>query len=456
MQGQKQAIRACMALMFLAGALMSVMVPAWQTPDERAHVALMGEAVGNPQLPELLEQDMNLGCDRIRFQSEEKIDLAQWKAAMGKEPGYSRRDCMPQELHVSAIKHLPALVGLLLGVFLRLPTFWAMALAELCSLAFYLAICRWVLALMPAKKGLLLMVMALPMTLQQASSISYDAVLLPLCFLYVAYIFHMRCQKKEIGWLDLILTALLLLLIAYIKLPYAPLGLMVFLLPLKKVCLRIGKLEVNGATLHRFRALLAIALILLAAAALYAVRENFWVRLIGGMLLEWKGTAHLFAETAGTYWQFLITSSVGQFGWLDSNLPFWFAIATYGLLLLLAVWGREARIANWPGGRAKACLWVAFLLLTCLTALSMVNHTVKMMLFGSEQADAEYQIREAIYQIPYIGGLQGRYFLPFLALPFLGLPQGGKERAGQIWLVAGYLLVATMLTAYVLYGRYWG
>ena len=40
-------------------------------------------------------------------------------------------------------------------------------------------------------------------------------------------------------------------------------------------------------------------------------------------------------------------------------------------------------------------------------------------LFGSEQANETYNIRQALYQIPFIGGLQGRYFVPFLSLFFM-------------------------------------
>lgn len=455
MQSQEWAIRFYMILMLVSGIIMSVMVPSWQTPDEAGHLGMIGEAIENPKMADLFQQDMNLDCGRISFQPEEKMNVEQWKAAMGTKPGYSWQECMPKGIHLSAIKHLPALIGIVLGTLLRLPTFWVMELGELFSLAFYLVICWQAIRLMPIKKELLLMVMAFPMSLQQAASISYDAVLLPLCFLFVAYIFNMRCIKEQLGWKEVIFTVLLLSMITYIKLPYALLGLLFFLLPVDKIHLRLGKCEMNGELIHRFRIPIGLMVVIVCAALLLAVRNNFWVQLVGGMLFEWRRTAYLFKSTAHYFWRYLIVSSVGQFGWLDSQLPFWFTISSYVWMVVFAVWGKEEQISYKLKGRTKIYIWIVFGLLSCLTVLSMVNHTIRITLFGSEQSAETYNVREAIYQIPYIGGLQGRYFLPFLVLPFLGLPQMGREVRGKVWLVHVYLVTAMLMTVYVLYFRYW-
>lgn len=456
-QSQEWAVRVCMMLILVFGIVMSMMIPPWQIPDENAHIRMIGEGIGNPNLEELFLQDMDMDCHRIHFNSEEKVDIEQWKAAMTAGPSYSRMDCMPKGFHISSIKHLPAMVGILLGVLLHLPTFWVLELGELCSLMFYVVICWQAVRLMPIKKELLLMFMVFPITLQQAASVNYDAVLLPLCFLFVSYIFYMRCEKEQLGWKEAVLAILLLGLITYIKLPYVLLGLLVFIIPIEKICLRLGTFQINGETIRRFRIPAIVVLIIVFAAVLYLVRNNFWVQLVGGMTLEWRQTAHLFKATAQTFWRYLIVSSVGQFGYLDSQLPFWFTWATYLLTAVIAVWGRgETKSASFEmKGRTKVYLWIIFMLLSYLTVLSMVNHTIKVVLFGSEGAAESYNLREAIYAIPYIGGLQGRYFIPFLALPFLGLPHIGREVKWKLWIPVVYLIVAMVFTVRVLYGRYW-
>ena len=78
------------------------------------------------------------------------------------------------------------------------------------------------------------------------------------------------------------------------------------------------------------------------------------------------------------------------------------------------------------------------------------------MLYGSEDMDGTYVVREALYQIPYIGGLQGRYYLPFLVLPFIALPEIKCRVKGKTWVAALYIMIGIIVSAGVLYRRYWG
>lgn len=453
-QSQDWAIRMCVVLMFLFGIVMSVMVPPWQIPDEETHIAIMGEGIGRSELKDLLFQDMELDCYRIKSQVDEKVNVEQWKATMTSRPGYSWKECMPRGVHLSVVKHLPALMGLLLGILLRLPTFWVLELAELFSLIFYVGICWRAIKLMPVKKEILMLIMVFPMSMQQASSVSYDAVLLPLSFLFVAYIMNLRYQKEQLRWKEVFLTLLLLFFITYIKLPYLFLGLLIFILPKEKIRLKVGKYEIDGEIIRRFRIPAGIVMVLFVGVALYAVRSNFWIQLVYGMALEWNRTIHLFLATAQTLREFLMVSSVGQFGWLESQLPVWFVRATYLLLLVLAVWGKEIQTYMLKG-RAKVFLWGIFALLSCMIALSMVNHMIMVTLYGTESVARDYNLREALYEISYIGGIQGRYFIPFLVLPFLGLPQRGREIKWKLWIPSAYLLLAMVLSMRVLYFRYW-
>ncbi len=466
LDNQEGAIRVCMILMLVMGIIMSIMVPPWQTPDEDTHVLVIGYSLDNPSLFEVLNQDMNLESGRIRFQYEEKLNIEQWKEAVTKTPSYTRQEVLPNGMNLSVLKHLPATIGILLGTVLHLPTFWVLELGELFALLFYVAICWKAIGLMPVKKELLLMFMVFPMTMQQAASLSYDAVAIPLCFLYIAYLFWMRHTKENLGWKEVAVTLLLLLVIAYIKPPYVFLVFLVLLLPIDKIHLRIGRYEINGALIRRYRIPAVVALVLICALGIYLLRDNFWVRLEIGVIQEWKRTAYLFLATARTWWRYLIVSSVGQFGWLDSQLPFWFALLTYILVLFLAVWRREEASTYSLKGKTKWYIWIVFAILSVQTVLTMVNHTVTVTLYGRETTEIAYDIREALYSIPYIGGLQGRYFLPFLVLPFLALPVIGRRKQSnmeqktegfnKLWLVGVYQIIAMVLTIRVLLLRYLG
>ena len=171
---------------------------------------------------------------------------------------------------------------------------------------------------------------------------------------------------------------------------------------------------------------------------------------------------HLLKMSLIYYWTFLINSSVGTFGWLDAPLPMWFAFATYILCLIFAVMYQRNSEANGLAGKRCAVVLSTFLLLSFFVTISMVNHTITVTLFGAEQGQETYNIKEAIYLIPCIGGLQGRYYLPFLPLPFLAIGKAIRQGRTQSndksrinYAVLLYILAAMLISCIVLYQRYW-
>ena len=94
--------------------------------------------------------------------------------------------------------------------------------------------------------------------------------------------------------------------------------------------------------------------------------------------------------------------------------------------------------------------------MTLLIMLSMVNHTIMVSLFGAENLDKTYHIREALYQIPYIGGLQGRYFIPFIPLMFLPVPQVKQvKRSSMIVIISVFQILIYGYSIALLLDRYW-
>ena len=99
---------------------------------------------------------------------------------------------------------------------------------------------------------------------------------------------------------------------------------------------------------------------------------------------------------------------------------------------------------------------MTFILLCILITMSLANHTIKVILFGSEQSSMTYEIREALYQIPYIGGLQGRYYLPFVSLLFIAIPECVKVDERKKRLVLGALEIVMYIYVFgLLVNRFW-
>lgn len=452
---EKLTMRIALLLLLLWGVSLTLLIPAWQTPDEYTHLTLIGNSWKNGEMADHLMQDMSLDQSRIMGNYDEKVNLTLWQESMTKEPAYSRDDCLPKGVSLSALKHLTASLGLFTGVLLRLPTFWVLELGELFALTAAVGMFALALHLLPRKKEVLLMFMAFPMTMQQVASINYDSMLLPLCFLFVAYLFHLRMEKERLGWREAMIALLLIGWITYIKLPYVFLGLLVLILPREKIHLKLGTWEINGETIRRWRIPAGIVLLLLLCAGVYLMRGNRWIQLVWAMACEWKRSLFLFRATAQTWGEYLLVSSVGQFGWLEAAVPMGFVIASYVLVLFLAVTDEKSEQPYALKAKNRVVIWIISAVLGIFICMSMVNHTIMIFLFGSEHAPDTYAAREALYQIPYIGGLQGRYFLPFLSLPFLALPEIRKKISGRQWLVVGYIVVAAILTGVVLVKRYW-
>lgn len=440
--------------MLVMGLTMSFLVPTWQTPDERQHLRIIAQSVGSRITGQMVNHiDIN---EEAIIGDYEKMDAEKWLASLMQTKGdYKRQKCLPKKISPLIVKHLPATMGILLGVYLDLPAIWVMQLGEIFALLFYLIMCGLIIYIMPIKKELMLMFMALPMSIHQAASINYDAVMIPLCLFFIAYNLYLRYEKEHVGWIDFLIEILVLGIVAYIKPPYIFLGLVALLIPIEKVQLKLFKLEIKGQNLKKWRLPIYAIGIVAIAIVIYVFRDNYWINILAGLALEWVRTVYLLLKTIYTWGAFLMTSSVGQFGWLDSKLPFWLVIIAYIIMIVVSIFDDKKEEAD-NDIIGKAILIVSFIVLTLIVMFSMVDHTITITLFGGEGVNDTYNIRSALYYIPYIGGLQGRYFLPVLPLLFLGLPQIKiKNVQWKTWLVVAFQIVAFVISVNVLLHRYW-
>lgn len=446
-------------VLMIWGLFMSFLIPIWQTPDENMHLRLIGQSVKNDNLFSYLYEDCELDFGRVAFHGEEQIDVSLWKEAMTKTPTYTFDEVAPRGIGISIIKRLPATMGVLLGLVLRLPTFWVMQLGELFAIIFYTVISTLALKLMPVKKELFAMLMLIPMALQAASSISQDAVLIPVINLFVAYIFYLRFNKESVKIVDIVLAILLWVIITYVKLPYIFLIFLIFMIPLQKVKICIRDKRVSVKTLRIGLAVLICLAAIMSVAVVYYYRENVFVQVVYGFLTETKQALWLLYNTVRTWGKALLISSIGNFGWLDTPVAIWFMILFFATLIALAILDSSESIksGNKIAARDRIVCWVTFLILVLFTMLSMVNHTITITLYGYETETAGYNIHEALYLIPYIGGLQGRYFLPFFPLFFSVLPTAkdiGSNKRKYILLFM--ILLSVIYVSLVLKTRYYG
>ena len=151
--------------------------------------------------------------------------------------------------------------------------------------------------------------MLLPMCIQQAALINYDAVLLPLCFLLIAYIFHIKFRVNEVVDLkNIIYIAGILLIIAIVKLPYIVLGGIFFIIPLDKVRIRLGTQYVfTIRACIRNRIIILTSIVAIVCTSLFVLKANEYVRLFLATVIEASRTKNLMKTTLETFF--------GEYNW---------------------------------------------------------------------------------------------------------------------------------------------
>lgn len=121
---------------------------------------------------------------------------------------------------IARIVHLGQIPTLYLGRFFNLIAFLSIV---------YLAIKK-----MPIGKVTMFIVALLPMTLQQATSFSYDAIINALAFLYTAYCLYFAYSEKEKKKKDIIILFISGILLAPLKMIYVLLCALALIIPKKK------------------------------------------------------------------------------------------------------------------------------------------------------------------------------------------------------------------------------
>lgn len=442
--------------MFLMGFAMLNLVPTWQIPDEGTHLEMIGYEIGKDiGFADALREDIGIEPNRIIRNFDEKVNIDEITSAMTRSPEYSKSEMLPEGINLSFIRHFPATIGIILGILIGVPSYWVLFLGELFALIFYVAVCYKALQIMPIKKELFAMIMLMPMALHQAGSLNYDAVVIPLIFLMIAHIFKLKYQD-EIGLMDFVKVLCMWVVVSYIKMPYVFLIFLLLIIPIDRIRVRVGKFEINGNFIRKVRIPVCILGIVLAGIAVYFLRNVFYVEMILSLIMEWKRSLYLFFQTGLTHTKSMIISTVGNFGWLDTPVRFDFALIVFAVITALALVNNDNRTEKCLRTWDRVVIWGTAIILCVFTTTAMVNHTVMTILYGYEWAEGTYDIRTALYQIPFIGGIQGRYFLPFVGLMFIPLPQVKKVNKKIIWgAVALFEIAMFIYIIHKLLERYW-
>jgi uncharacterized membrane protein len=131
--------------------------------------------------------------------------------------------------------YIPQAIGVTIGRFLFNSPLMMMYLGRICNLLAYLTIVYTALKIVPIKKNLFFIMALLPMSINQASSLSGDSVLISASLLFVAYILYLTYGKVEQIKLKHVLTTIGIgIFVGVSKVVYIPMVLLFLIIPLRK------------------------------------------------------------------------------------------------------------------------------------------------------------------------------------------------------------------------------
>ncbi|MGD1901859.1 MAG: DUF2142 domain-containing protein [Geitlerinemataceae cyanobacterium] len=466
--------RAFVAIAAIVCLAMAIVTPPFQAADEylhfyRAYQISEGQLVPTRQtgacsgyerdfeetlclggaLPRsLLATVRGASAEDLRFDRDRKQDLESlrqlWSLALA--PGDRQfLKFNTTGLH-APLGYLPQAIGIGLGRTLsadRLPPVALMYLGRIANAIVWIAAVSFAIAVAPEAVLVWLAIGLLPMALFQAASLSADVLTNGLACAIVATVWRYRSRPFGSAIVPEILS-IVAALFAVTKLAYAPMALVLCLVPPRAFVSTAKRSRAIG----RWRWLGTTALITIALVAVWSrIVDRIYVPLhpdldpnaqIAGILgnpVGFFGTAiATLVGDAGTY----LHQFVGVFGWLDTPLPK-LHVALYAVFflgVLLCKPPRDLRSSPRPLLTDRAIAGVGLLgSVGLLCVLAYLWNVV-----GADR----------------IGGIQGRYFIPLapLLLPtFWGLVSLPAPKNIERWAIAaaaisGLAAIATLIERY--------
>ena len=139
-----------------------------------------------------------------------------------------------QRMETNPLVYLPAALGISAARTVNAKPLTLLTMGKLFNLIAFMIMVFWAVKRTPIAKNIMMAVTLLPMTVTLASSMSYDAMLIGLSFMFIAEVLYLAYAKDKIGWKDIILPAVILAVMSPCKMVYGIEVLLLLLIPKEK------------------------------------------------------------------------------------------------------------------------------------------------------------------------------------------------------------------------------
>ncbi len=375
-----------------------------EADDEEGHVYIRAEDFALEDLDDeiddfkagLTDGTLILGQDMTERTYRE---IHEWKQLHPREEG-TAVSYQPR-LETTPLVYLPQALGITLARLLGFNPIGLVTLGRFFNLLAFTAMLYFSVRRMPFGKEVTAACALLPMTVHLAASMSYDAMLIALSWLYIAHVLYFAYEKETLGWKDIAVLAVILAVLAPCKLVYGILVLLLLLIPRDKF--KDRKLYACLWAVCAAGVIISLLLVNAAIIAGYAQEEE--------NVLAWAGEAgytmaycvrhplrvlRIVYDTAVWQAEYYHLTMLGSYlGNADPSLDVpYLVVAALGVFLLLLPLKKPGDARELSG---KDRIVIAG------TALLLTGMLMGSMLIGWTPLSS-----------PVILGVQGRYFLPVL------------------------------------------
>lgn len=301
------------------------------------------------------------------------------------------------------VSHIAPALGMTIGRIVKMNFIQIYTLGRMFNLVMYIFLAWLAIKLTPVNKELMLIISIMPMTMHQAAQLSYDTVVNGLSLVLTAYVFKLLYDKMQIKVRDVVVLLTLLILLGPVKVIYFLLAMLILLIPgiqyrnLLDRLIKIGiiyaisllslfltrggdvtRVAQHSGKIEKYNMYFALSEPMrFAKLIIFNSEENIWIMVKG-----------------------MIGSSLSGF---SLAIPEYLTMGFLAVMILCAFSGQEKIIES---------KWQVIV----IAALEIIGYLLVMLVF----AFAETQ-----YGSEYIGGIQGRYLIPFLT-PFMYMLCGRK------------------------------
>ncbi|SEQ86524.1 Predicted membrane protein [Lachnospiraceae bacterium NE2001] len=437
------------------GLIFSFIVPFGQVPDEMTHYQLIEEEWGKSgyynEIVAVVWQGG--GYSSLPGNAEAKVDDAAVDSISNVKfsKGYDILEFRP---HLNMIRHLPAATGFYIGVALHRPIIACAHMAEIFATIFFVVMGILTLKTTPIKKEIFAFCLLIPQCIQQCTSVNYDSVVIPTSIFLFAYILKLYYSDEKIKWKQMAILAVVSLVVLVTKAPYVLILLSIFIIPISRFELKIGKKFEAASFFRKFWYIFLALIIVVGVLGVYLLRRSPEIKTLVADILSFPSFVSLLYRTYAHWGYYHLQQMVGMFGWIDSVVTSQFLLLFFGMMVYLNVCIVEKveKKLNFP---RRLLLFIVAVAIVVLIEAALQTWTYKYLEWDTMAGIDVF--RQYNTDLTEILGVQGRYWIPCLPLILVSLSGTIERKKVKVYygIQFAYYIIALFNVITLLLSRYW-